>query len=323
MRLLITGGAGFIGSNFTRRILLGNFKDITSVIVLDKLTYAGNLMNLDSVKSDRRFNFIEGDICDFNLMRKLAKKVDAIVNFAAESHVDRSIVSSEDFVQTNVVGVRVILDVLAELRSPIRLLQVSTDEVYGSISNGSWDESCPLLPNSPYAASKASADLLVRAYHQTHGIDAIITRCSNNYGPFQFPEKMIPRFVTNIIEEKKIPLYGDGSNIRDWLHVDDHCDGIYLALIKGESGEIYNIGGGLELTNKEITGRILDLMRKDDSYIEYVEDRKGHDKRYSINCEKISSQLGYISKVSFSNGIKDTVDWYLTHKSWWEPLKSK
>ena len=323
MKVLVTGGAGFIGSNFVRRAVQGFYPEIKSVKVLDKLTYAGNLENLHDVKDEANFEFMEGDICDSNLTSKLLNDIDAVLNFAAESHVDRSINSSKEFVITNILGVQNLLDSVLNLNKKIRYLQVSTDEVYGSISEGSWDEKYPVAPNSPYSASKASADLFVRSYFKTHGLDTVITRCSNNYGPYQYPEKLIPLFITNLLEDKKVPIYGEGLNVRDWLHVNDHCDGIYLALIKGESGEIYNIGGGLELTNKEITSRILELMGKNDSYIEYVEDRKGHDKRYSINCDKISSQLGYKSKVSFSSGIKDTVDWYLAHKSWWEPLKSK
>lgn len=323
MKVLVTGGAGFIGSNFVRRAVQGFYPEIKSVKVLDKLTYAGNLENLHDFRDEANFEFIKGDICDSNLTSKLLNDIDAVLNFAAESHVDRSINSSKEFVITNILGVQNLLDSVLNLNKKIRYLQVSTDEVYGSISEGSWDEKYPVAPNSPYSASKASADLFVRSYFKTHGLDTVITRCSNNYGPYQYPEKLIPLFITNLLEDKKVPIYGEGLNVRDWLHVNDHCDGIYLALIKGESGEIYNIGGGLELTNKEITSRILELMGKNDSYIEYVEDRKGHDKRYSINCDKISSQLGYKSKVSFSSGIKDTVDWYLAHKSWWEPLKSK
>ena len=323
MKVLVTGGAGFIGSNFARRSVQGFYPEIKSVKVLDKLTYAGNLENLHDFRDEANFEFIKGDICDSNLTSKLLNDIDAVLNFAAESHVDRSINSSKEFVITNILGVQNLLDSVLNLNKKIRYLQVSTDEVYGSISEGSWDEKYPVAPNSPYSASKASADLFVRSYFKTHGLDTVITRCSNNYGPYQYPEKLIPLFITNLLEDKKVPIYGEGLNVRDWLHVNDHCDGIYLALIKGESGEIYNIGGGLELTNKEITSRILELMGKNDSYIEYVEDRKGHDKRYSINCDKISSQLGYKSKVSFSSGIKDTVDWYLAHKSWWEPLKSK
>lgn len=323
MKLLITGGAGFIGSNFARRAATGIYANIESIIVLDKLTYAGNLKNLESIASKSNFEFISGDICDENLVQQIISKVDAVVNFAAETHVDRSINNSDDFLKTNVFGVRTLLDSVLNSDKQIRFLQVSTDEVYGSISEGSWDEECPLLPNSPYSASKAAADLLVRAYVRTHGIDAVITRCSNNYGPFQFPEKLIPLFVTNLIENKQIPIYGNGLNVRDWLHVDDHCDGIYLALTKGLNGQIYNIGGGTELTNKQITEEILRLLNKDESSILYVEDRKGHDLRYSINCEKISNELGYSAKVKLVDGLSQTIEWYANNRAWWEPLKQK
>ena len=323
MKLLITGGAGFIGSNFARRAATGIYANIESIIVLDKLTYAGNLKNLESIASKSNFEFISGDICDENLVQQIISKVDAVINFAAETHVDRSINNSDDFLKTNVFGVRTLLDSVLTSDKQIRFLQVSTDEVYGSISEGSWDEECPLLPNSPYSASKAAADLLVRAYVRTHGIDAVITRCSNNYGPFQFPEKLIPLFVTNLIENKQIPIYGNGLNVRDWLHVDDHCDGIYLALTKGLNGQIYNIGGGTELTNKQITEEILRLLNKDESSILYVEDRKGHDLRYSINCEKISNELGYSAKVKLVDGLSQTIEWYASNRAWWEPLKQK
>ena len=323
MKLLITGGAGFIGSNFARRALTEIYANIESIIILDKLTYAGNLRNLESIASKSNFEFIPGDICDENLVQQIISKVDAVVNFAAETHVDRSINNSDDFLKTNVFGVRNLLDSVLNSEKPIRFLQVSTDEVYGSITEGSWDEECPLLPNSPYSASKAAADLLVRAYVKTHGIDAVITRCSNNYGPFQFPEKLIPLFVTNLIENKQIPIYGNGLNVRDWLHVDDHCDGIYLALTKGLNGQIYNIGGGTELTNKQITEEILRLLNKDESSIMYVEDRKGHDLRYSINCEKISNELGYSAKVKLVDGLSKTIEWYANNRAWWEPLKQK
>jgi dTDP-glucose 4,6-dehydratase len=322
MRVLITGGAGFIGSNFVRRALSGIYSGIETVVVLDKLTYAGNLNNLETIKNNSNYRFVLGDICDEKLVREQLLGVDTVVNFAAESHVDRSISSSDDFLRTNLLGVKNLLDAILESEKNIRFLQVSTDEVYGSIPEGSWDENCPLLPNSPYSASKAAADLLVRAYVRTHNIDAVITRCSNNYGPFQFPEKLIPLFVTNLIQGKKIPIYGDGMNVRDWLHVDDHCDGIFLALTKGKKGEIYNIGGGKELTNLDITDVILNKMGKDYSHIVYVEDRKGHDRRYSINCNKISNQLGYFSKVNFDEGLTQTIKWYENHKSWWEPLKN-
>lgn len=321
MKILITGGAGFIGSNFVRRIFQGPYADFKSVIVLDNLTYAGNMQNLESVKHNSNFRFVKGDICDSELLNKIIQEIDGIINFAAESHVDRSINNSHDFVNTNVMGVRNILDCALNSQRKIKFLQVSTDEVYGSIEDGSWDEGYPVMPNSPYSASKASADLLVRAYVHTHQVDAVVTRCSNNYGPYQNPEKLIPLFVTNLLDNKKVPIYGNGSNVRDWLHVDDHCDGIYLAFTKGKSGEIYNIGGGKELSNLEITNAILDEMQLSDEFIEYVQDRKGHDYRYSINCKKITDELGYRPKVDFISGMKSTISWYRENRSWWEPLK--
>ena len=322
MRLLVTGGAGFIGSNFVRRVLSAKTSDITSITVLDKLTYAGVLENLDPVSKLENFKFIQGDICDFQLVTKLLEDVDAVVNFAAESHVDRSIDGAMDFVQTNIVGVQVLLDAIKNSNKKIRFVQVSTDEVYGSIVSGSWTEDSPLLPNSPYSASKAGGELLARAYFKTHNLDVVITRCSNNYGPYHFPEKMIPLFITNLLEGKKVPLYGDGLNVRDWLHVDDHCDGILKALLKGRSGEIYNIGGGSELNNLELTNIILKAMDKDASSIEYVEDRKGHDLRYSVNHQKITNELGYQPQVDFSDGLAETIKWYKENRAWWETLKT-
>lgn len=319
MRVLVTGGAGFIGSNFVRRVADGSLSGIAHVSVLDKLTYAGTLTNLEMLPTGS-FEFVQGDICDPDLVNKLASQHDAILNFAAESHVDRSITGARDFVETNVLGTQNILD--CALRNGVKtFVQISTDEVYGTIDEGSWDEKYPILPNSPYSASKASADLLVRAYHRTFGLDTRITRCSNNYGPHQFPEKVIPLFVTNLIDEKKVPLYGKGMNVRDWLHVDDHCRGIHAVLTKGLSGEIYNIGGGRELTNHELTSIILEKMDRDDSSIEYVQDRLGHDLRYSVDISKISSELGYAPKVNFEDGIVETIDWYRANEKWWRPLK--
>lgn len=321
MRILVTGGAGFIGSNFVRRILDGTFSGFSKVSVLDKLTYAGTLTNLANLPSDS-FEFIKGDICDAKLVGKLVKDHDFVVNFAAESHVDRSIYGAKDFVVTNVLGTMTLLD--AVRASNVKTyLQVSTDEVYGSITSGSWPETDPLLPNSPYAASKAAADLICRSYFKTHSLDIRITRCSNNYGRNQFPEKVIPLFITNLIDNERIPVYGTGQNVRDWLHVDDHCEGIYLALTKGKSGEIYNIGGGTELTNMELTQEILNLMGKNESSIKFVEDRKAHDLRYSVDIRKISIELGYKPKVNWETGLKETVDWYLTNEAWWRPLKKK
>ncbi len=323
MRVLVTGGAGFIGSNFVRMVAGGNFKEISSVQVLDKLTYAGVLENLKDVSSIPSYDFSQGDICDHELVGDLINDVDAVINFAAESHVDRSISGAADFVQTNIVGVQVLLDAIKASGRKIRFLQVSTDEVYGSIEEGSWTEDFPLLPNSPYSASKASGELLARSYNKTHGMDVVITRCSNNYGTHHFPEKLIPLFITNLLEGKKVPVYGTGKNIRDWLHVDDHCRGIYQVLMNGTPGEVYNIGGGRELTNNEITRLLLEAIGADDSSIEYVKDRKGHDLRYSVDWTKINRELGYEPKVKFEDGLKETIEWYRDNESWWKPLKNR
>jgi dTDP-glucose 4,6-dehydratase len=319
MRLLVTGGAGFIGSNFVRRTVDGTLSGISEITVLDKLTYAGTLTNLSSLPHGS-YRFVQGDICDNELVNRLAKEHDVIVNFAAESHVDRSITGAKDFIETNVLGTQNLLD--AALRNEVKtFIQISTDEVYGTISEGSWSEDFPLLPNSPYSASKASADLIARSYNRTFGLDVRTTRCSNNYGPHQFPEKVIPLFVTNLIDGNKVPLYGKGLNVRDWLHVDDHCRGIHAVLMKGKAGEIYNIGGGEELTNKELTSTILTKMGKNDSSIEYVQDRLGHDLRYSVSIEKISRELGYQPLVKFDEGIEKTIEWYKKNEQWWRPLK--
>ena len=319
MRLLVTGGAGFIGSNFVRRIIDGTFPGIDRVTVLDKLTYAGTLKNLEMLPKNS-FEFIKGDISDSGLVDELSKRHDAIINFAAESHVDRSITGARDFIETNVLGVQNLL--AAALTNQIKtFVQISTDEVYGTISKGSWSEEFPLLPNSPYSASKASADLICRSYHRTFGMDVRVTRCSNNYGPYQFPEKVIPLFITNLIENKKVPLYGEGLNVRDWLHVDDHCQGIFAVLTAGKPGNIYNIGGGRELTNMELTNLILGKFGRDESSIEYVAVRLGHDLRYSVSHEKINQELGYQPKVRFEDGLEQTIDWYKNNESWWRPLK--
>ena len=321
MRILVTGGAGFIGSNFVRRIIDGTYSGFSAVTVLDKLTYAGTLTNLSELPADS-FEFVKGDICDSELVGRLVNEHDLVVNFAAESHVDRSINGARDFVVTNVLGTQTLLDAVKSSNVQT-YLQVSTDEVYGSIAQGSWPETDPLLPNSPYAASKASSDLVCRSYFKTHGMDIRVTRCSNNYGRNQFPEKVIPLFVTNLIDNKKVPIYGSGLNIRDWLHVDDHCLGIYLALTKGKAGEIYNIGGGTELTNIDLTEKILSLMGRDESSISYVEDRKGHDIRYSVDISKISRELGYAPQKNWEIGLRETIDWYLANEAWWRPLKTK
>ena len=323
MRVLITGGAGFIGSNFVRKVLDKSLTGISFTTVLDKLTYAGVKLNLAEATGHNNFRFEEGDICDSQLVSQLLVDVDAVINFAAESHVDRSINSAAEFVSTNVAGVQVLLDAIKASGRKIRFLQVSTDEVYGSIEVGSWDENSPFLPNSPYSASKAGGELLARAYHRTHGMDVVITRCSNNYGTHHFPEKLIPLFITNLLEGKKVPVYGNGKNVRDWLHVEDHCRGIHAALMNGKSGEVYNIGGGRELTNLEITHLILEAMGADDSSIEYVEDRKGHDLRYSVDWTKINRELGYEPQVKFEDGLRDTIEWYRNNRAWWEPLKKR
>ena len=319
--LLVTGGAGFIGANFVH-YWLEKYPD-DSVLVLDALTYAGNLANLQSVEANPKFTFVKGDIGDTDLAERLLRehKIDTLVHFAAESHVDRSINSARDFMTTNIVGAQTLLETL-RFGTVQTIIQVSTDEVYGSIENGSWDENFPLNPNSPYAATKASADLIARSYSKTYGVDVRITRCSNNYGPNQFPEKIIPLFITSLIDNKKIPLYGNGQNYREWLHVEDHCRAILKVLNNGKSGEIYNIGGGTELSNKDLTMKILNLMNKDESCIEYVEDRLGHDFRYSVNSRKILDQLGFTPKINFENGILDTINWYLNNENWWRSLKS-
>jgi dTDP-glucose 4,6-dehydratase len=322
VRLLVTGGAGFIGSNYVRKLLQGAYDtDVEAITVLDKLTYAGNKANLDPVAADKRLRFVEGDICDRALLAELVPGHDAALNFAAETHVDRSILGAPDFVMTNVVGAQAFLQACLDAGVP-RVVQVSTDEVYGSIDDGSWTEESPLLPNSPYSAAKAGGDLITRAYARTHGLNVSITRCSNNYGPYQFPEKVIPLFVTNLLDGKKVPLYGDGLNVRDWLHVDDHCRGIHIVLENGAPGEIYNIGGGRELTNKELTTILLDACDATWDSVEYVEDRKAHDRRYSLSHAKIAT-IGYEPQVSFEDGIAQTVAWYRDNRDWWEPLKER
>ena len=322
MKLLVTGGAGFIGSNFVRMALADKFPEfnVEQLTVLDLLTYAGDEENLKPIASDKRYKFVKGDIRDLELAKKLMQDADQVVHFAAESHVDRSIEGGSEFVSTNVMGTQVLLDA-AKSTNIKRFVHVSTDEVYGSISEGSWPEDHPLLPNSPYSASKAGSDLLVRAYNRTHKLDTVITRCSNNYGQYQFPEKVMPLFITNIIEGKKVPLYGNGLNVRDWLHVDDHCRGIALALTKGRAGEVYNIGGGTELTNVELTHKILKAMGVGEEFIQPVEDRKGHDLRYSVDISKINKELGYSPQVNFEEGLEQTINWYKNNEAWWKKHK--
>ena len=324
MKLFVTGGAGFIGSNFVRMALTGRLPGLedAEITVFDALTYSGTLTNLEPVSDNPRYRFVHGDIRDAEAVRNALPGHDAIVHFAAESHVDRSVSDSGIFVETNVVGTQRLLDAALALGIE-RFVHVSTDEVYGSIDEGEWDEEDPLLPNSPYSASKAGSDLLVRSYHRTHGLNTSITRCSNNYGHYHFPEKVIPLFVTNLIDGLHVPLYGDGQNQRDWLHVDDHCRGIALVLQKGRTGEIYNIGGGTELSNRELTDMLLQATGRDESFVDYVEDRKGHDRRYCVSIDKISSELGYAPQVPFDQGLAEVVQWYRDHREWWEPLKAR
>jgi len=294
--------------------------NVEQLTVLDLLTYAGDEENLKPIASDKRYKFVKDDIRDLELAKKLMQDADQVVHFAAESHVDRSIEGGSEFVSTNVMGTQVLLDA-AKTTNIKRFVHVSTDEVYGSISEGSWPEDHPLLPNSPYSASKAGSDLLVRAYNRTHKLNTVITRCSNNYGQYQFPEKVMPLFITNIIEGKKVPLYGNGLNVRDWLHVDDHCRGIALALTKGRAGEVYNIGGGTELTNLELTHKILKAMGVGEEFIQPVEDRKGHDLRYSVDISKINKELGYSPQVNFEEGLLQTINWYKNNEAWWKKHK--
>ncbi len=324
MQVLVTGGAGFIGSHYVRSLLGGRYPAFAGadVVVLDLLSYAGTLTNLPDPAREPQLHFVQGDIRDAEVVARVMAGADVVVHFAAESHVDRSITGAADFVTTNVVGTQVLLQAALEAEVS-RFVHVSTDEVYGSIDSGSWPETHPLEPNSPYSASKAGSDLLARSYHRTHGLPVCITRCSNNYGPHQFPEKVIPLFVTNLLDGKKVPLYGDGLNVRDWLHVDDHCRGIQLVAEKGRDGETYNIGGGTELTNRDLTYRLLAAVGADESMIEPVADRKGHDRRYSVDWSKIADELGYAPQTPFDRGLADTVAWYRTHRSWWEPLKSR
>jgi dTDP-glucose 4,6-dehydratase len=323
VRLLVTGGAGFIGSHFVRCLLDDAYPAYAGaeVTVYDKLTYAGNLENLASVAGSARYSFVRGDILDTAQLNEVLPGHDAVLNFAAESHVDRSINGAADFVMTNAVGVQTLLDACLLAGVP-RVLQVSTDEVYGSIAQGSFHETDPLEPNSPYSAAKAGGDLIARSYAVTHGLDVVITRCTNNYGPYQFPEKVIPLFVTNLLDGLPVPLYGDGLHIRDWLHVDDHCRGIAMVLERGRSGEIYNIGGGIEMTNHDLTRRLVDACGRDWSAVQLVEDRKGHDRRYSLDDSKLRDELGYEPTVDFDAGLAATVKWYRDNEAWWRPLKA-
>jgi dTDP-glucose 4,6-dehydratase len=321
MNILVTGGAGFIGSHYVRQVLAGAYPGSdggTRITVLDKLTYAGNLANLPT--EHPRLKVVVGDVGDAELLLDLLPGHDAVVHFAAESHVDRSISGASEFVRTNVLGTQNLLGCC--LRTGVhRVLHVSTDEVYGTIERGSWTEDHILEPNSPYAASKAASDLIARSYHRTHGLAVSITRCSNNYGPHQYPEKVIPLFVTNLIDGHTVPLYGDGLNVRDWLHVDDHCRALHLVLRNGKAGEIYNIGGGTELSNRELTTRLLDLCGAGWDRVVPVEDRKAHDRRYSVNAGKLARELGFTPQIPFDEGLAGVVQWYRENRSWWEPLK--
>lgn len=318
MRLVVTGGAGFIGSNFVR-FMLRRYDDL-EVVNLDKLTYAGNLENLRDVEDDARYTFVKGDICDAAVVRQSLQGADAVINFAAETHVDRSISGPQDFISTDVLGTHTLLEAVRE-QSIARYVQISTDEVYGSTETGSFTEESDLAPSSPYSASKAGADLLVLAYHRTYGAPVLITRSSNNYGPWQYPEKIIPLFITNAIDEQALPVYGDGLNVRDWLHVDDNCAGIDAVLREGALGEVYNIGGGNEVENLTLTRRILELLGKSPELIRYVTDRPGHDRRYAIDCGKLRA-LGWSPATPFETGLESTVSWYRDNPAWWRKIKS-
>lgn len=319
MKILVTGGAGFIGSNFVR-YMLDEYPDVR-IVNYDKLTYAGNLENLADVEDDPRYEFVRGDICDPQALTEAMEGCDAVVNFAAESHVDRSITGPAEFIQTNVFGTQVILEAVKKLKVE-RLLHISTDEVYGSIEKGSFKEIDRLSPSSPYSASKASADLLCNAYFVTFGVPVIISRSSNNFGPYQYPEKIIPLFVTNALEGKALPVYGDGLNVRDWTYVEDNCAALDLILREGKPGEIYNVGAGNEVPNIELTRRILEVLGKDENLIEYVADRPGHDRRYSIDSSKVRA-LGWAPKLDFEEALRLTVEWYRDNETWWRKLKAR
>jgi dTDP-glucose 4,6-dehydratase len=321
MRILVTGGAGFIGSHYVRTVLTDGYPGYSgaSVTVLDKLTYSGNRANLNPVADSSRLTFVHGDVCDQALLARLVPGHDVVLNFAAETHVDRSIDGAAPFVATNVVGVQTLMQACLDA-GVSRVVQVSTDEVYGSIAAGSWPESAPLDPNSPYSAAKAGGDMIAQAYHRTHGLNVVTTRCCNNYGPYQFPEKIIPLFITRLLDGGTVPLYGDGGNVREWIHVDDHCRGIQLAAERGEAGRVYHVGGDVELVNKELTSMLLDACGAGWESVEYVEDRKGHDRRYSLDDSALRA-LGYAPRMTIADGLADTVRWYAANRTWWEPLK--
>jgi dTDP-glucose 4,6-dehydratase len=317
MKLLVTGGAGFIGSNFIR-YLLNKYPDY-QITNLDKLTYAGNLDNLKDLKKNRRHTFVKGDICDPKVVNRLASQVEVIINFAAESHVDRSILEAGQFIHTDVYGTYVLLEAARKYHHR-RYIQISTDEVYGSTLGAAFSETSPLNPSSPYAASKAAADLMVLAYWTTHRLPVLITRSSNNFGPYQHPEKFIPLFITNALEEKSLPLYGDGKNVRDWIYVLDNCEAIDLVLHQGKEGEVYNIGIGNEYPNIQIAEQILKTLGKPLSLIQYVKDRPGHDRRYALNCQKLKS-LGFLARTAFNTALGDTIHWYKKNATWWKKIK--
>jgi dTDP-glucose 4,6-dehydratase len=323
MRVVITGAAGFIGSRFSELLVeQADRLGYDEIVLLDALTYSGRRENMNNVLRDSRVTFVEGSINDAEVTEDLLRGAHAVVHFAAESHVDRSITGARAFFETNVLGTQQLLE-SARRGGVERFVHISTDEVYGSIAQGAWREDHLLEPNSPYSSSKAGSDLAALAYHRTYGLGVVVTRCSNNYGPRQFPEKVIPLFVTNLSDGEKVPLYGDGLNVRDWLHVDDHCRGVLLVLESGRAGDIYNIGGGTELTNKQLTHRLLDLCGHDESMIEPVADRLGHDRRYSVDWSKIRDELGYQPQVAFDEGLAQTVKWYRENESWWRPLKDR
>ncbi|MDW3848667.1 dTDP-glucose 4,6-dehydratase [Micromonospora sp. BRA006-A] len=320
-RLLVTGGAGFIGSHYVRTLLGPDGPGDVTVTVLDRLTYAGNLANLSPVRDLPEFRFVHGDVCDPELVSTLVREHDEIVHLAAESHVDRSIEGGAEFVRTNVLGTQNLVEAACDagLRT---FVQVSTDEVYGTVDEGSWTEESPLAPRSPYSASKAAADLIALAYHRTHGLDVRVTRCTNNYGPYHYPEKLIPLFVTNLLEGRPVPLYGDGMHVREWVHVDDHVRGVELVRRHGRAGEVYHIGGTAELPNRELTRMLLEACGvSGDHHVVSVPDRKGHDRRYSLDWSKIRDELGYTPRVPLRRGLAETVRWYRDHREWWEPLK--
>jgi dTDP-glucose 4,6-dehydratase len=320
MRILVTGGAGFIGSHYVRTLLSGGYPGYgdADATVYDKLTYAGNLANLDPVKDSPRYTFVQGDICDPARLAEVLPGHDAVINFAAESHVDRSIAGASEFMNSNVLGVQVLLDACRTAGIP-RIVHVSTDEVYGTIAEGAWTEKSPLDPNSPYSAAKAGGDLIAIAFARTHGVNVSVTRCCNNYGPYQYPEKVIPLFTTNLLDGKPVPLYGDGRNVRGWIHVDDHCRGIQLVLEKGEAGKVYNINGDVELNNRELTAAIIDKLGASWDDVVPVPDRKAHDRRYCLDDSLLRS-MGYAPLTPFSDGLKATIEWYAANRAWWEPL---